>query len=467
MRLFGIDFNLPRLKAFQTVNARGGTGGWLTVIGEAFAGAWQSAIVQVDSERDVLAFSGVFACVTLIANDISKMRLKLVAEGENGICQEVPASQNSPFARVLARPNHYQNRIKFIQQWVASKLIWGNVYVLKERDASRRVVALYVLDPQRVTVLVTPGGDVYYRLSGDDLAGIAQSVTVPAPEIIHDLMCPLWHPLVGVSPIYACGRSATMGARILRNSTAFFQNASLPAGILTAPGKIEDADAKEMKRRWDENYSGENRGKVAVLGNGLKFEPMGAVPAHEAQLIEQLRWSIEDVARCYHVPAFKVGGPIPPNMTVEALNQNYYSECLQVQIEEIELALTEGLGMPAEKDRRYSAEFDLEALLRMDSTAMAEVEEKLVGAGIKSPDEARRRFNLQPVPGGATPYMQQQNYSLAALAKRDAGDDPFGKSSAKPAAESTPQAADDPSAEEQAVSRFLEAVRKGFEEVTA
>jgi phage portal protein BeeE len=48
-----------------------------------------------------------------------------------------------------------------------------------------------------------------------------------------------------------------------------------------------------------------------------------------------------------------------------------------------------------------------------------------VKGGVMSPDEGRAKFNLGPVPGGNTPYLQQQNYSLAALAKRDAQEDPF------------------------------------------
>ena len=48
------------------------------------------------------------------------------------------------------------------------------------------------------------------------------------------------------------------------------------------------------------------------------------------------------------------------------------------------------------------------------------------------PDEARARMNLPPVEGGDAVYLQQQNYSLAALAKRDAQPDPFG--AAKPPA---------------------------------
>jgi HK97 family phage portal protein len=462
MKIFGVELfrSKPKAteKAYSVVNARSGVGGWLTVIGEAFGGAWQALnTVVADREQDVLAFSGVFACVTQIAGDISKMRMKLVVEGADGICTEVPPDKNSPYRAVLERPNHFQNRIKFLQQWIASKLIWGNVYVLKERDQRGIVVRLYILDPQRVSVLVTSDGGVYYQLSGDDLAGVAQSITVPASEIIHDLMVPLWHPLVGVSPIYACGLSATMGNRIQKNSTLFFQNASLPAGILTAPGKIEDADAVEMKRRWDENYGGNNRGKVAVLGNGLKFEPMGAIPANDAQLIEQLKWTVEDVARCFHVPVFKVGRPDPAEPHRRRAEPDLLLRVPAGAHRGDGARLEEGLALPGD----VLVEFDLDALLAHGPAAMADFEEKLVGCGIKAPNESRRRFNLHPVKGGDSPMAQQQNFSLEALAKRDAREDPFG--TAKPAALPAPPAANDPAAEARAVAGFMEAVTKGFE----
>jgi hypothetical protein len=64
-------------------------------------------------------------------------------------------------------------------------------------------------------------------------------------------------------------------------------------------------------------------------------------------------------------------------------------------------------------------------LLRMDSLLQAEFVTKLTGSGVLEIDEARERFNLGPTPGGNAAYLQQQNYSLAALAKRDASADPF------------------------------------------
>jgi hypothetical protein len=55
----------------------------------------------------------------------------LVEQDSNGIWKEVDVAAFSP---VLRKPNRYQNRIKFIEQWVVSKLLHGNTYVLKQRD---------------------------------------------------------------------------------------------------------------------------------------------------------------------------------------------------------------------------------------------------------------------------------------------------------------------------------------------
>src|SRR3546814_7760541 len=104
----------------------------------------------------------------------------------------------------------------------------------------------------------------------------------------------LFHPLVGVSPIYACGLAALQGQRIQRDGSRFFANGANPGGVLTAPGSIGDETAKRLKDHWDANYTGQNSGKVAVLGDGLKFEPM-RMTSVDAQMVEQLKWTAEAV----------------------------------------------------------------------------------------------------------------------------------------------------------------------------
>ncbi len=395
-------------------------GGWIGVVREAFAGAWQKNI-EVNQDT-VLAFSAVFACITLIASDIAKLRLKLVQLTDDRIWEETTSPSFSP---VIKRPNHFQNRIQFFETWFLSKLTHGNTYAMKLRDGRGVVIKLYVLDPRRVTPLVADDGSVYYRLLADNLSTLEDGVVVPASEIIHDRMNCLFHPLVGVSPIYACGLAAMQGNAIQNNSANFFRNGSKPGGVLTAPGAIADDTAKRLKEHWDLNFSGESAGRVAVLGDGLKYEAM-AISAADSQLIEQLRWSAETVCSAFHVPGYKVGvGAQPNNASAEISNQIYYSDCLQSLIEAAELCLDEGLELPAP----YGTEFDLDGLLRMDTATLYKANNDAVGGGWMKPNEARRRAGLAPVQGGDSPLAQQQNYSLAALAKRDSKADPFAKGS--------------------------------------
>lgn len=194
-------FTIVRTKALPNLLPLESRGSWWPVIRESFTGSWQSN-VEV-TLTDVLTHPTVYACITLISSDVAKMRLRLVESSGDDIWTE---TENPAYSPVLRKPNHYQTQFKFIEHWVLSKLIHGNTYVLKERDNRNVVVALYILDPARVTPLVAPDGAVYYDLKRDDLSTQPQDqVTVPASEIIHDVMTPLYHPLVGKSPLIASG----------------------------------------------------------------------------------------------------------------------------------------------------------------------------------------------------------------------------------------------------------------------
>lgn len=400
---------------------------------EPYAGAWQNGESQQPALGAMAGYGSVYACVARISNDIAKLQPELLVQDSNGIPELAPS--NSPFWRVLKKPNQFQNRIQFIMYWMALKLLHGNAYALKLRETTRgMVVALHLLDPRKVVPFVTPEGDVYYSLSGDELSKIPTGMLVPASEIIHDRDTALWHPLMGVPRIVACAQSVMQGLRIQGSSSKFFQNMSRPSGMLTAPGTIDNVTAQRLKTEWEANYSGNNIGRLAVLGDGLKYEAM-TIPAEQAQLIEQLSWTVEDVARCFSVPLYKINaGPMPTAGNVEALESQYYSGCLQILIESFELCMAEGLGIPD----THEVMLNLDGLLRMDSATHIEMLAKAVGGAIMKPDEARRARRLKPIPGGDAVYLQQQNYSLAALAKRDAREDPFAP--AKPPAPPTPPA---------------------------
>lgn len=408
-------------------------GGW-RVIHEPFAGAWQRGVKELN-RGELGAYPILYACLSRISQDIGKLPFHLVERDSRGLWHEVT---NPAYSPVLRRPNGYQTPAQFREAWVLSRLQSGNVYVMKERDGRNVVTALHVLDPDKVTPLVSESGRVFYRLSYGTantlVPGIGtEQVTIPASEVIHDRESALYHPLIGVAPLAASALAAGKNLRILKNETAFFENGARPTGILTAPAGMSDEDADALSQYWQNNFGGANTGRIAIVGADLKYQPF-AVNGRDSQLVEQLKFSDEQIAAAFGIPAFMVGaGPLPSGLKADDVADLYHRNALQARIEAMEDCLDAGLGM----GDNIGVELDLEPLLRMNPERAATVESTLVGAGVKSPNEARRRFNLPAVEGGDSPFLQQQNYSLEALARRDAGPDPFGTGTAAPPAKAT------------------------------
>jgi HK97 family phage portal protein len=395
----------------KALNYPDNRGGWWPVIREAATGNWQRNITLTNDQA--MAFPAVFSCHTLICSDVSKLRCKLV-KLQDQVWVEVT---NPAYSPVLRKPNGYQTRVQFFESWMNSKLSRGNTYVLKQRDGRGVVVALYVLHPDRVQPLVSDDGQVFYKLSRDNLAGQqTDDVIVPAREIIHDRFNCLFHDLVGISPLYAALLAATQGTNIQHASSNLAANGVRPSALISYPARVPPEDASRIKETWESQYAGASgASKLAILGDGAKFEAL-SMTSDEAQLIEQLKFTAQMVCSAYHVPSFKVGmGELPTYANIQSLNVQYYSECIQKHLEDMEACLDEGLGMDGVT---IGTEFDVDNLLRMDSLGQMEVIEK--SKNVLTLDERRQRLSAPKIDGGDTVYLQQQDHSIQAIAARDA-----------------------------------------------
>lgn len=96
----------------------------------------------------------------------------------------------------------------------------------------------------------------------------------------------------------------------------------------------EQLGQRVYRRKCGENGHSEQRGKI---------QPHDVFTV-DAQTVEQLKMTAEIVCSVFRVPAYKIGVGQPPSSdNVEALEQQYYSQCLQTLIESIELLLDEAL----------------------------------------------------------------------------------------------------------------------------
>ena len=404
LTILGALSNAAQQKALHAVSDW--RGGWRT-IHEPYTGAWQQNMEE--KRGSLLCYPTLYACLDSISSDIGKLPFTLQALQPNKTWSVV---DNPAYSPVLRKPNHYQTQQQFREAWLLSKLIHGNTYVLKGRDDRGVVTRLYVLDPCRVMPMVSDTGDVFYQLNyptSDNLLPRdypAENIVIPAREIIHDRLNAFHHQLIGVPPVCAAHWPAVKNMKILRNAAQYFANSSNPGGILSGPAGMSAEDAAAIKAYW-QTFK-ENPGDVAVIGADMKFTAF-AFSSADSQLVEQMRYSDEQICQPFGVPPFIVGiGSIPAGMKVDDMMGLYYQRALQKHIEAMENLLDEGLSI----NRPLGVELDLEPLLRMDPSRRAEVWGKLTTDGIAAPNEARLPFNLPPLEGGDTVYMQQQDFPL-------------------------------------------------------
>lgn len=379
-----------------------GSGAWLPmVVREPYTGAWQQNVeIRVDT---ALTNPSVFGCVTRIASDISKIApLRLFARDDDDIWQE---TTNPAYSPVLRKPNRYQTDQQFAEQWILSKLLHGNTYVLKERDERTVVNGLYLLDPQRVQALVAPDGSVYYQLYASDLAGIPEDLVVPARDMIHDRWNCAFHPLQGISPLYAAGGAALAGNSIQQMTINFFSQGGRPSGLLIAPTDIAQETAERIKDRWRAVKPGE----ILVTGHGMKYEQVTS-SASDSQVTEQLNLTEEAVATCFGMPiSILNSSKQPPYANAEASQLQYRFQCLQPHFTSMAKCYDLGLELPS----YLQTDWDYDELSWLDTATITKAAHDVLAAGIMSPNEARRKyFGLGPVKGGETPYLQQQYYPL-------------------------------------------------------
>lgn len=186
------------------------------LVDEPYSGAWQKNDELTSNQK--ACFPTVFSCISLVSKDIGKMGLTL-KRWKDGVLQ----STGHPFdlRYILKKPNHFQTWQQFQEYWTNCLLLRGNAYIFIVRDVFGVPARLVCLNPDLVQPLVSESGEIFYSVYNDLLAQ-TEAENIPASEIIHDRINCLYHPLVGLSPIFACGVAAGVGHHILNATSKLF-----------------------------------------------------------------------------------------------------------------------------------------------------------------------------------------------------------------------------------------------------
>ena len=384
--------------------------GWPFVFG-------RSASKQIVNEFSAMQTTAVYACVRILAESIAGLPLHVYEYKGKGK-ERVP--QHPLYFLLHDSPNPEMTSFIFRETAMIHLLLWGNSYSQIIRDGMGRVVGLYPLLPNRMSVDRDEHGEIVYTYtpmsdSNPKIKGGSQ-IKLRRQDVLH-IPGLGFDGLVGYSPIAMARNAVGMTLACEEYGSSFFANGARPGGVLKHPGVLKDPS--KLRESWQAVYGGTaNTGKVVVLEEGVDYQQI-SIPPEEAQFLETRKFQIDEIARLYRVPPHMIGDLEKSSFNnIEQQSLEYVKYTLNPWVVRWEQSLQKALFNPAEQ-KRYFIKFNVDGLMRGDyQSRMAGY---AVGRqnGWLSANDIREMENMNPIPEEEGGNLYLINGNLCKL--KDAG----------------------------------------------
>lgn len=351
--------------------------------------------VTVDTAMSLAAF---WACVRVTAQAVSTLPLQFFEKTDSG-----PIATDHPLAEILVgSPNVDQTSLEYWESVVAWLLVNGNA-CSEISSIGRRVSAVNIL-PNAYPYRDPQSGVLTYKYSDR-----GKDYTLPRDKVFH-VKGFGWGGDSGLSAIRFGVQTFSTAIAAFETSGKLFSNGMHSSGLLTSEQVLEDKQRDQLDKIMQTYAGSERAGKLMILEGGLKFEKLQLNPV-DAQLLQQQRFSIEEICRWVGTPPIIIGhAPEGQTMFGSGVEQTFLAWLalgINPICERIERRITKQLLAPGDQRRIY-AEFNREAFLQMDAAAKASFLSQMVQNGLMDRSEGRRKLNL-PARAGAEKLTAQSN----------------------------------------------------------
>lgn len=319
----------------------------------------------------VLGIQHVWACVSLLVNDIRKLPADVFRDVGEG--RRVPIT--APAWMRYPDPADTNTRFRdHVAQAVLSLLVDGNAF-LYAWPSVYNVERLLVLDPTKVDVK-----DSRFIVKGYD-----QPLSELNVRHVRNLVKP--GARRGMNPIAAAREGFGLTLAAEQFGQRFFTNGAIMSGVIEAPpGAVVDAD--KLKAEFNKRHDAKKRAHaVGVLTGGATFRSLSFSP-EDTQFLALRKYQLEDAARLFHIPPFKIGST-EPGAVAYASTSNARIDYVQSAVEPIVVLLEDAYSDLVPGDDTY-VKFNLNALLRGDPAARYVAYNTMLQAGVITKDEVRR-----------------------------------------------------------------------------
>ncbi len=363
--------------------------GWPFVFGKSAAGARVNEFTAMQT-------TAVYACVRILAESIAGLPLHVYEYRGNGK-ERVPG--HPLYFLLHDSPNPEMTSFIFRETAMIHLLLWGNFFAQIIRDGMRRVVGLYPLLPNRMSVDRDEHGELVYTYTpvndSNPKLKSGRSIKLRKDDVLH-IPGLGFDGLVGYSPIAMARNAVGMTLACEEYGSAFFANGARPGGVLKHPGVLKDPS--KLRESWQAVYGGTaNTGKVVVLEEGVDYQQI-SIPPEEAQFLETRKFQIDEIARLYRVPPHMIGDLEKSSFNnIEQQSLEYVKYTLNPWVVRWEQSLQKALLLPSEQ-KRYFIKFNVDGLLRGDYQSRMQGYATGRQNGWLSANDIREMENMNPIP---------------------------------------------------------------------
>lgn len=367
---------------------------------------FQRGIMNPQRSYNAMNLSGVFQCVDLISDTISKLPFFVM----NDKTKE-HVDRPDIYNLLNLSPNAILNGQQFKKLWVANMLLTGNGYVVPTWKGLK-VTELNIYDKELVQISQTDMSKIIYVVR-NPFTKVEKKLRYD--EIIH-LKAYSTDGITGISPLTFARLTTEVGLEQEAFQKSFYTNGGRPDGVLKTAtdlsskkmpikkpdGTVEEVGMKEaMRRAWKAAHTGtDNRFDIAILDNGLEYQTIAQISPADMDFVNSKTVNIEDICRFFKVPPYKLGVGKQTYSNNEQASIEYITSTIIPIVTQIEQELTRKLLLDSEIQRGLVITCNVEAELRGDTNARANWYQKMEQMGVYTINEIRALENMAEVEYG-------------------------------------------------------------------
>ncbi|WP_271856082.1 phage portal protein [Patiriisocius marinus] len=354
-----------------------------------------------------LTLPAFFNAVDQITNDIAKLPKGVFQKRSDGKGSEKLSSHPVAFL-INKEPNSLMTAFTFWKIMAQAAIMRGNGIAVIERNANTGAIAsMTFIHPDDIRDIRLVGGSLFYILNQG---------TFHQDDIFH-LLGFSFNGYSGKGIITYAATVLNIAGAAQKFSKDGFENRGLGFGAVETEKAVDTTVKKAIETAINSKLTVPGQIKTVMLDEGMKYKPI-TINNQEAQLVEQGKMSVTQIAQFLNISAYKL--KINDGLNYAALNQmkvEHLSDSIQPWAIKVQQECDRKLFSPSEKQTHYVKCND-SILLRADQQTKGEYYSKGINFGWFTRNEVRAFEELNPLDGLDEPLTPANQFTQSQLEKQ-------------------------------------------------